>query len=129
MRIGELAAVTGFSTKTLRYYESLGLITSRRLDNGYRDYAAQAVELLHMIRCGQQLGFTLREMTQKLPDVARAANAEEIQSDFLREKLVQIDARIHALQQLRAQAEGLLARGCGAEAMNINRKIKSSAGR
>jgi MerR family transcriptional regulator, copper efflux regulator len=116
MRIGELAAASGLSTKALRYYESIGLIASRRLDNGYRDYPAQAVELLHMIRCGQQLGFSLRELTEKLPDLAQAADSENVQLGFLREKLTQIDARMYALQQLRAQVEELIVRGCAVDA-------------
>ena len=38
MRIGELAARVGTSTRTLRYYESRGLLRARRAVNGYRDY-------------------------------------------------------------------------------------------
>jgi len=38
MRIGELATRTGVPTRMLRYYEEQGLITPRRLANGYREY-------------------------------------------------------------------------------------------
>ena len=38
MRIGELAKRTGVATRMLRYYEEQGLISTRRLDNGYRGY-------------------------------------------------------------------------------------------
>lgn len=36
MRIGELAARAGTTTRTLRYYESRGLLAARRTENGYR---------------------------------------------------------------------------------------------
>jgi DNA-binding transcriptional MerR regulator len=39
MRIGELARQAGVSTRTLRHYEELGLLTPRRTANGYWDYA------------------------------------------------------------------------------------------
>ena len=41
MRIGELAQSTAVSRDSLRFYERLGLIGSRRSANGYRDYPLQ----------------------------------------------------------------------------------------
>jgi peroxiredoxin/DNA-binding transcriptional MerR regulator len=38
MRISELARRTGVTTKAVRYYEQLGLVTPRRTPNGYREY-------------------------------------------------------------------------------------------
>jgi MerR family regulatory protein len=38
MRIGELAQRAGVSTKALRYYEQLGLVTPGCRPNGYRDH-------------------------------------------------------------------------------------------
>ncbi|UZI28651.1 MerR family DNA-binding transcriptional regulator [Streptomyces sp. CA-278952] len=38
MRIGELARRAGTTTRTLRYYESRGLLPARRAENGYRSY-------------------------------------------------------------------------------------------
>lgn len=50
MLIGELSSVTGVSTRSLRYYEQQGLITSERLANGYRDYPPDAVEVVAFIQ-------------------------------------------------------------------------------
>ncbi|WP_244929205.1 MerR family transcriptional regulator [Nocardioides sp. W7] len=44
MRIGELAVATGVSSRSLRYYESLGLIASARTAGGWRDFDAEMVE-------------------------------------------------------------------------------------
>ncbi|GBF74442.1 putative MerR family transcriptional regulator [Paenibacillus sp. 598K] len=50
MRIGELAALTGVSVRSLRYYDKLGLLTPLRRDNGYRDYSPLAVEQVRTIQ-------------------------------------------------------------------------------
>lgn len=56
MRIGELARRAGVTTKAVRYYESLGLLTPGRLANGYRDYDEHAVRLAREIRALSGLG-------------------------------------------------------------------------
>lgn len=56
MRISELARRAGVSTKAVRYYESLGLLTPGRLANGYRDYTEHDVRLTQEIRALGSLG-------------------------------------------------------------------------
>ncbi|MCM0673666.1 MerR family transcriptional regulator [Micromonospora phytophila] len=56
MKIGELAARAGVTTKAVRYYESLGLITPGRLANGYRNYEEADVRLIREIRSLRELG-------------------------------------------------------------------------
>ena len=63
MRIGELAKRTGFSTKTIRYYESRGLLAEpERTDSGYRLYTERDVELLRFIEKAKRLGFSLDDI-------------------------------------------------------------------
>jgi hypothetical protein len=50
VRIGELAARVGTSTRTLRYYEARGLLPARRSVNGYRDYDEDDLRLVREIR-------------------------------------------------------------------------------
>jgi DNA-binding transcriptional MerR regulator len=56
MRIGELARQAGVTTKAVRYYESLGLLTPARLTNGYREYDEHDVRLANEIRALSALG-------------------------------------------------------------------------
>ena len=56
MRIGEAAGRAGVSTKAVRYYESLGLVTAARLANGYRDYDEGQVRRIGEIRGLVRLG-------------------------------------------------------------------------
>lgn len=50
MRIGELARLTGASTRALRYYEEQGLLFSSRTPSGYRVYAESDVDRVAYIR-------------------------------------------------------------------------------
>ncbi|MFE2446762.1 MerR family transcriptional regulator [Streptomyces sp. NPDC059426] len=56
MKISELARRAGVTTKAVRYYESLGLITPERLSNGYRNYTEDDVRLVREIRTLHRLG-------------------------------------------------------------------------
>lgn len=62
MRIRELAAQAGTTTRTLRYYEAQGLLPTGRSANGYRVYDEHHVRLVREIRSLQAIGFTLRDV-------------------------------------------------------------------
>lgn len=73
MRIGELAERAGTTTRTLRYYESRGLLPTRRAENGYRTYDEGDLRLLQQIRTLQDFGFDLEE-TRPFVDCLRAGH-------------------------------------------------------
>ncbi|WP_217808772.1 MerR family transcriptional regulator, partial [Nocardia donostiensis] len=50
LRIGQLAKLAGTSTRSIRYYESIGLLQSERADNGYRVYTDETVTVIRNIR-------------------------------------------------------------------------------
>ena len=102
MRIGELAAATGLSRDTLRFYEERGLLAARRRANGYRDYPVEAVEWLCYLRSAQALGFTLADIEAGMPLLADPANAGEQLRAALERKLGDIDVRIAGLAKLRS---------------------------
>lgn len=65
MLIGELSTVSGFTKDTIRYYEKMGLLTSKlyeKSESGYRYYKQEAVQLLQFIRMSKDYGFTLNEI-------------------------------------------------------------------
>jgi DNA-binding transcriptional MerR regulator len=57
--IGEVAAQAGVSVKTVRHYESLGLIRAERRSNGYRDYADDSPKLVSEAYLLNRLGIRL----------------------------------------------------------------------
>lgn len=72
MQIGELARVTGVSRSRIRFYEARGILPSpSRRDNGYREYSSATATMLTFIDRGQEMGFTLAELSAA---IATSAN-------------------------------------------------------
>ncbi|MGW6565010.1 MerR family transcriptional regulator [Streptomyces sp. NPDC054975] len=103
MRIGELADQAGTTTDTIRFYEKVGLIESRRLANGYRDFPPEALPWLHYVRTAQTLGFSLAEIARTGEDLRDAPDAAAALSALFREKIQLIDARMSELAALREE--------------------------
>ncbi|QIG42284.1 MerR family transcriptional regulator [Nocardioides anomalus] len=60
--IGEVAARTGLTQRSLRYYEELGLLEPRRSDGGRREYDGAALDRLYRIRLQRSLGTPVAEV-------------------------------------------------------------------
>jgi DNA-binding transcriptional MerR regulator len=113
MRIGELAARAGTTTRTLRYYESRGLLPARRNGNGYRAYDEEDLRLLRQIRTLQDFGFDL-EQTRPFVECLQAGHPEgdscPASLDVYRSKLAELDECLDRLRQVRDQVATQLAR-------------------
>ncbi|MEU1407055.1 MerR family transcriptional regulator [Streptomyces sp. NPDC005728] len=113
MRIGELAARAGTTTRTLRYYEARGLLPARRDDKGHRTYDEGDVRLLQQIRTLQDFGFDLEE-TRPFVECLRAGHPEGDSCPaslvVYRHKLEELDALIGQLQAVRETVAGQLRR-------------------
>ena len=103
MQIGDLAAATGLSRDTLRFYEKRGLLAPRRGGNGYRDYPPEAVQWMRYVRTAQSLGFTLAEIEADLPLLADADASAPRLREALQGKLREIDRRVEGLVALRGE--------------------------
>lgn len=67
MQIGEVAARTELSLRTIRHYEETGLVVpSARSQGGFRLYTENDVARLMVIRRMKPLGFTLEQMRDLL---------------------------------------------------------------
>ncbi len=113
MRIGELAERAGTTTRTLRYYESRGLLPARRGSNGYRTYDEGDLKLLREIRTLQDFGFDLEE-TRPFVECLRAGHPEgdacPASLAVYRRKLGELDALIDELRSVREQVGEQLTR-------------------
>jgi DNA-binding transcriptional MerR regulator len=89
MRIGELAKETGVAARMLRYYEEQGLITPRRLDNGYRVYDDYLVERVRKIRGLIDAGIPTRIVTDILPCLGQQTIVVQNVDPTLRARLVE----------------------------------------
>ena len=101
MRIGELEKHSGASRHTLRYYESLGLISAQRRDNNYREYNPQALDDLDFIQQAQSMGFSLGEIGEIL-QARREQQLDCAQGAMLvTKKLEEVEEKITNLHNLR----------------------------
>ena len=120
IRIGELAEASGFSTKTIRYYETIGLLPpAQREANGYRSYAQDALQRLRFVRHAQAAGLALREITQVLAIRSEGRAPCVHVRDLLHRHLNQIETRLaelratrHGLQDLARRADAVDPAGC-----------------
>jgi MerR family copper efflux transcriptional regulator len=63
MNIGAAAKVTGIPAKTIRYYESVGLLEKpARTEGNYRVYGDRDVATLRFVQRARQLGFSIKEV-------------------------------------------------------------------
>src|ERR1700674_1815742 len=100
--IHELTAQTGVPTKTIRYYESIGLLPRpKRARNNYRVYAEAMIERLRFIAGARRLGFPLGEIAALLESRDRGTLVCGQTLDSLDRRLADIDRRIAGLLETR----------------------------
>ena len=105
-QIGELANLVSMSTRTIRYYEEIGLLNSvRRVEGGKRIYTDKDVQRLKFITRLKHLGLTLSEMNE-LEDIYQIHRTNKKVLPRLLELLdthvLKIDERINQLIKLKA---------------------------
>ncbi|MCP8898021.1 Cu(I)-responsive transcriptional regulator [Gilvimarinus xylanilyticus] len=116
MKIGEVARETGLSAKAIRHYEAEGLVSSRRLDNGYRDYTQANVTQLTLIARARKVGFSLDECRELL---TLQGDTDRHSSDVKRaveHKIAQLDEQLDHLHAMRDTLVALASRCRGDEA-------------
>jgi MerR family transcriptional regulator, repressor of the yfmOP operon len=108
LRIQEVADLVGLTTRSIRYYEEIGLLNPARSDGSYRLYDADDVERLQFIKgLRDDAGFSLAEIGQLLEDEnARARTRAQFRATtdpaerraLLREGIDRIDRQVSTLR-------------------------------
>lgn len=102
MQIGELARRTGVPTKTIRYYEEIGVLAEPERDhNDYRNYPEDAVDRLEFIREAQATGLTLTEIGSILDLRSQGEATCRHVVDLLERHLDALDRHITTLRRTR----------------------------
>ncbi len=111
LKIGEVATQSGLPTKTVRYYDDIGLLTPtvERSQVGYRLFKPETLERLSFIRRAQSLGLSLNEVKEILSvhDQGRLPCREVKQQ--IQSKVQDITQQIEQLQTLQSELQTLLA--------------------
>ena len=66
--VQKLATLAGVSARTLRYYDSIGLLISQKNESGYRVYGSAEIDRLQLILFYRELGFGLQDIAKLLDD-------------------------------------------------------------
>ena len=100
MRIGELARRAGVTTRTIRYYEGLGLLASRREGGGHRQYDDDAVARLAKVDWLKRMGLTLEEISEVIPlyfGAETGARGRKKMLALLERRLAETEERVDGL--------------------------------
>jgi len=111
VRISQLATQAGVSTKTLRYYERIGVLSApSRSASGYRDYRSDVLDRLGFIRAGQAIGLSLGEIRQVVAFRERGEAPCDHVYQLLQQRTAELSERIDDLQRLRRELQTLTKR-------------------
>ena len=83
MKINEVAKLTGVSVRTLQYYDEIGLLIPKKLDNGYRDYSDENLDKLQKILFYRFLKFKLNDIKELLDGDIDGLKILELQRELI----------------------------------------------
>ncbi|NJO23881.1 MAG: MerR family DNA-binding protein [Sphingomonadales bacterium] len=129
MNIGTIAERAGVPRKTIRYYESIGLIASAdRRANGYRTFTDIDLHTLHFIKRARSLGFSVEEVRDLL-DLWRNKNrSSSAVKAVARQHLEALDRKIAEFRAMRRTLADLVVRCRGDTAPNARSSMTSATG-
>ncbi|MEV6173069.1 MerR family transcriptional regulator [Streptomyces sp. NPDC051954] len=109
MRIGELAARTGASVRSLRYYEEQGLLTSTRSSGGQRHFTEGDIDRVDFIQRLYTAGLSSRTIMELMPcrDAPSDDNSEAALERMAQER-DRLSAHIEELLNTRDSLDGLI---------------------
>lgn len=111
MNIGTVAEKSGVPPKTIRYYESVGLIPSaNRRSNGYRSYDDVDMHMLNFIKRARSLGFSVDEVRDLLDLWSDRSRSSVSVKALASEHLKALDRKIAELRAMRRTLANLVER-------------------
>ena len=108
MNIGTAAKRTGLPTKTIRYYEDIGLIRPARDTNGYRDFSDSDVHKLAFLGRARSFDFSIEDCRSLLALYEDDTRASGDVKRIAQVHLDRIDAKLAQLEEMRRTLASLV---------------------
>ncbi len=103
MNIGEASRRSGLPSKTIRYYEEIGLVSSpARRGNGYRDYGDDDLRVLLFLKRARGLGFGVEDCRELLALYRDRTRKSAAVKTIALARITDIDRKIEDMKSLRA---------------------------
>lgn len=119
MNIGEAAKHSGLTTKTIRFYEDIGLVPAAGRDsNGYRRYGEREVNQLRFVHRARSLGFSVEECRELLALYGDRERASADVKALAVARIRDIERKIEELEAMKATLEHLAERCHGDQRPN-----------
>lgn len=111
MNIGEAADRSGLPSKTVRYYEQIGLVRPRRSNNNYRSYGERDVHELRFVAKARSLGFSVEECRHLLSLYRNRNRSSAEVREAAERHIVEIRAKMAELREMERTLTALV-RAC-----------------
>ncbi len=108
MNIGEVSDRSGLPTKTIRYYEEIGLVQPLRSDNGYRAFRDSDIHKLAFLGRARALGFSIEDCRTLLGLYEDETRESAQVKAVAKEHLQKIDEKIEQLKSMRSTLSQLI---------------------
>lgn len=108
MNIGQASEASGLPTKTIRYYEEIGLVVAERLPNGYRHYSEEHIHKLRFVQRARSLGFGVDDCRSLLSLYEDRGRASSDVKRLAEAKLFDIDRKVQELRGMHAALSALV---------------------
>lgn len=113
LSIGEVAERAGVAASALRYYESVGLITSSRTAGDRRRYHRAVLRRVAVIKAAQRVGLSLDEIRVAFDGLAVEAAPTRAQwKQMSRRWRPHLERRLAELERVRDELDGCIGCGC-----------------
>jgi len=111
--VKDTAARVGLPSRTLRYYDRIGLVSPPRTEAGYRVYGPADEGRLRFVRQAKTLGFSLEEIRDLIAAAERGCCSEVLPEveRLLSEKIAAIDVQVNELGSFRERLVAFRAGG------------------
>ena len=111
MNIGELTKETGIAAKTIRYYESVGLLAAPSRSGGnYRIYGERDLATLRFVQRARKLGFSVKEVGDLVALWQDRQRASADVRALATAHLGEIERKLKELEAMRATLDHLIKR-------------------